>query len=73
MLPLKKPSNLYDTTIASQLLSMSEGYIGELSTLLNEAAIYAIKNGIEAITIKVLKSIDWVAPSSRKRQLDRLV
>lgn len=73
MLPLKKPSNLHDTTMASQLLSMSEGYIGELSTLLNEAAIYAIKNGIESITMKVLKSIDWIAPSSRKRQLDRLV
>ena len=73
MLPLKKSSNLHDTTMASQLLSMSEGYIGELSMLLNEAAIYAIKNGFEAITIKVLKSIDWVAPSSRKRQLDRLV
>jgi hypothetical protein len=73
MLPLKQPSNLQDTTMASQLLSMSEGYIGELSTLLNQAAIFAIENKTEAITAKVLKSMDWVPPLSRKRQLDRLV
>lgn len=72
LIPLKHPSNLQDNTIANQLLSMSEGYIGELSIILNEAAIFAIENKVETITAKVLESIDWVPPKSRKRQFDGL-
>ena len=54
-----------------RLFSMSEGYIGELSRLLNDAAVYAVKNNLEVITPAVLDKIDWITPSQRKRQLDR--
>ncbi|MCC2605613.1 TniB family NTP-binding protein [Planctobacterium marinum] len=73
VLPLKVPSMLHQNELARTLFSMSEGYIGELSTLLNQAAVYAIKNNIEQITPKVLKEINWVLPSRRKRQLDNVV
>jgi len=73
MLPLRKPSNLHAKSLAMQLFSMCEGYIGELSRLLNDAAVYAVKNNIEAITPIVLDKINWVTPSQRKRQLDKAI
>lgn len=72
LIPLKQASNLSEITLATRLFSMSEGYIGELSKLLNEAAVYAVNKNIEKITSTVLDSIDWVSPSDRKRQLDYL-
>lgn len=68
MLPLRNPSVLHDTTLASRLFSMSEGYIGELSKVLTEAAVVVVKNGQERIDRKALDSLDWVAPSERRHQ-----
>lgn len=65
-LPLKKPSNLTDTSIAVKLLSMSEGLIGELSDVLTKAAVKAIESGKEKIDQKVLKEIDFIPPVARK-------
>lgn len=70
MLPLKKPSALTQSSLASKLFAMSEGYIGELSRVLSEASIYAIEQKKEVIDLKALSAIDWVPPSKRKRQLD---
>lgn len=72
LLPLRKPSTLHETDLATILYSMSEGYIGELSRALNEASVLAIKTGEEYITPKILKALNWVSPSERKRQLDKL-
>lgn len=66
MLPLRKPSNLVETSLALKLLSMSEGVIGELSSALTKAAVKAVKNGSECINTKLLDSIDWIQPSDRK-------
>lgn len=73
MIPLKHASNLHHKSLAMRLFSMSEGYIGELSRLLNNAAVYAVKNKLESITPAVLDKIDWISPSQRKRQLDRAI
>lgn len=72
MLPLKQPSNLHETEIANRLYSMSEGYIGELSRLLTQAAVAAIQQQTEHVNIAILQSLNWIAPSERKRQLDKL-
>lgn len=71
MLPLREPSLLHGTTLSTKLFSMCEGYIGELSRLLNMAGVYAVESGKERIDEKVLNIIDWVSPSDRKRQIDR--
>ncbi|MCP9493371.1 MAG: TniB family NTP-binding protein [Pyrinomonadaceae bacterium MAG19_C2-C3] len=67
-LPLAKPSGLTDTSLATKLLSMSEGTIGELSTVLSRAAIQAIKSNQEHITLSGLERLNWIQPSERKRQ-----
>lgn len=68
MLPLAHQSNLADVSTAAKLLSMSEGIIGELSTVLSRAAIAAIQSGAERITMAELEKMDWVSPSERRRQ-----
>lgn len=71
MLPLHEPSVLYSTTLATKLFSMSEGYIGELSRLLTNAAVHAVKIGHERIDDRILNEIGWVPSSDRKRQIDQ--
>lgn len=73
MLPLRKASNLATKQLSTQLLSMSEGLIGELSLILQKAAIYAIRTHEEKITDKILTSIDWVVPSERRKNAERYV
>jgi hypothetical protein len=72
VLPLRSPSNLNKNDIPIKLLSMTEGLIGELSALLSIAAIMAIKSKTEQINMDLLNSIDWVAPSERKRTAEQL-
>lgn len=66
MLPLKKPSNLTDESLAIKLLSMSEGLIGELAAILAKAAEVGIRKNTEKIDLKILKQIPWVPPSDRR-------
>lgn len=70
MIPLKNPSELHNLEIAKQIFSMSEGYIGEISQIIQRAAVLAIQKGSEIISPSILKSIDWVPPSKRKFQFD---
>ena len=72
ILPLKKASNLIESSLASKILSLSEGTIGEISTIIKKAAIAAIKNGSECITKSLIDSIDYISPSDRKRQSELL-
>lgn len=71
ILPLHKRSILTKEALASRLYEMSEGYIGELSSVLTSAAEQAILNGSECITLTALKQIDWAPPSERKRHFSR--
>lgn len=67
VLPLRLPSGLASEEVASLILQRSEGTIGEISELLNTAAVQAIKSGDEQITTDILKSCDYVSPSHRKQ------
>ena len=73
LLPLKKPSDLIDDALAYKLLSMSEGTIGELSKVLKQAALLAIENGIERITLPLLNKLDYTPPSERMKYHRHLV
>lgn len=72
-LPLRRPSKLIEERMARKLLAMSEGSLGELSALLTAGAIYAVRSGSEKINHKVLAALDWVSPSERRLQAERLV
>jgi len=72
LLPLKEASNLHEKLIASKILAMSEGSIGEVSTLLNSATIYAVRQGEEKITEDVLNDCGYIAPDDRKEYASRV-
>lgn len=72
ILPLRNPSGLHDPMLAGKTLAMCEGTIGELSSLLNIAAIYAIRNGHEEITADILNACGYVSPSDRTQQAARV-
>lgn len=68
MLPLKKASFLHESKIAQQILTLSEGTIGEISTIIKKASILAIQQEVELINKRILDSIDYTSPSERKKQ-----
>ena len=72
-LPLREPSRLADKQVARKLLALSEGSLGELSSLLTAAAVYAVQTGAERIDEQSLAALDWVPPSERRRRAESLV
>ncbi|MDO9010362.1 MAG: TniB family NTP-binding protein [Gallionella sp.] len=76
IIPLRDPSNLIDKTMAMKLHAMSEGTIGELSTLINNAAVWAIRNTKagepERIDINALNKCGFIPPSLRKEVARKL-
>lgn len=67
-IPLRHPSNLIDGALADKIYSMSEGYLGEISSLVVDAAVKAVETGQEKIDKKILDRIGWVAPSDRRKE-----
>lgn len=67
VLPLRHASQLAAPALAGRIVDLCGGTIGEMSTLLNLAAIHAIKNGEERITLEVLDACGYIAPSMRKQ------
>jgi hypothetical protein len=72
LLPLREKSNLIEKELSYKILAMSEGTIGEVSRILKEAAVVAIENGYEKITLKTLDHISYISPSRRKREIESL-
>lgn len=66
MLPLKGVSALTERSLATRILAMSEGVIGEISALLVRAAVRAVERKTERIDAKLLDALDWTAPSERR-------
>ena len=66
VIPLKEVSLLHSKELAGVILQVSGGTIGEMSTLLNHAAIYAIKTGQEKITLDGITKCGYISPSERK-------
>lgn len=67
ILPLRNPSHLIENSIANNILSKSEGLLGEISRILELAAILAIESGIEKINNNIINNIDFTPPSERKK------
>lgn len=66
LIGLKHKSQLDQRDIAIEIMSMSEGWIGEVSEIIKCAAIASIKNKNEKITVELLRSLDWITPTKRR-------
>jgi len=67
VLPLAEESNLTEKEMATKLLDMSGGTIGELSKLIRRAAIETIRQGREKISLSLLEEVQWIPPDVRNR------
>ena len=67
-IPLRTPSNLTDGALADKIYSMSEGYLGEISRVLESAAVRAVETGLERIDKRLLDGIGWISPSDRRKE-----
>ena len=65
-LPLRRPSNLLDERFAKQVLARTDGSIGEISRLIERAAIQAIEDGTEHLTLEVVSTSNYRSPSERR-------
>lgn len=70
LIPLEKASTLTDPKMATRILALSEGTIGEICELLRQAGLYAIRSGTEQITDEVLGKCGYISPSSRRRPVE---
>ncbi|MFC0429909.1 TniB family NTP-binding protein [Kutzneria buriramensis] len=69
--PLRQPSPIATPEMASYLLARCEGTIGELTSLLTDAAVAAITSGQEAINQATLLAAAYAGPSERRRLFER--
>lgn len=70
VLPLKNKSNLTESKIASKILQLSDGLLGEISDILKQSAIYSIEHGSEKIDLNLIEMIienEIYVPASRRR------
>ncbi len=65
-IPLKQPSRLHSQEIASKLLYLSGGLLGELSEILNDAAVSSIRTGREYIDLDIINGLDRLPPHKRQ-------
>ncbi|MFF1818402.1 TniB family NTP-binding protein [Kribbella sp. NPDC058245] len=69
--PLHRPSPIATPDMTSYLLTRCEGTIGELATLLTEAATVAIVTGEESINQTTLQQAAYAGPTERRRLFER--
>lgn len=71
-MPLKRKSNLLEGNLPARILALSEGTIGEISTIIKLACKLAILNKEERITGRILDEIDYISPSKRKQLIEKI-
>ncbi|SFO50906.1 TniB protein [Pseudonocardia ammonioxydans] len=69
--PLRRRSPITTPEMTRYLIERSEGTIGELATLLCQAATVAITTGEEAINATTLGQADYLGPTERRRAFTR--
>ena len=66
LLPLKKEYSLVEKDIASKILSLTNGNIGEITKILKKSAIEAINSGDEKITLDLIKRLNFTHPDKKR-------
>jgi hypothetical protein len=53
--------------LATKILSLAEGVLGEIIAIITRAAVRAITSGTESITAQLIDDSGFIAPSQRRR------
>ena len=65
-LPLANPSRLSDEPMARLIFGLSEGLIGEIVSIVTDAAVRAIETGAERITAGAITDLEHIPLSKRR-------
>lgn len=66
LMPLKHDSELAFSDLAYDILALSEGTIGEITTIIRLSAIHAVKSGGEVLDQKAVENCGYIPPRRRK-------
>jgi hypothetical protein len=66
VLPLRRASGLAQAPLARKIMTLAEGILGEMITVVRAAAVHAITSGEERITLRTLDQLTFIAPSQRR-------
>lgn len=66
VLPLRLPSQLSRSSLASKIVSAAEGILGGILSVVRRAAIAAVKSGEEAISDRLIDESGFISPSDRR-------
>lgn len=69
--PLKHPIDLTEPALAKKILERSDGKIGEISTIIKKAVIWALQYRGEYLTEDVFDRIDYQSPAERRQEIER--
>ena len=67
LLPLRHASRLAAPALAEKILSVAEGVLGEVVSIVTRAAVLAITSNTEVITAKLIDQTGVISPSQRRR------
>ncbi|MBK6265695.1 TniB family NTP-binding protein [Marivirga sp. S37H4] len=67
ILPLREKSDLFQREIATKIISLTNGNIGEICNVIQKSAIKAIDLGIEKITLQVIENSNIQHPDEKKK------
>ena len=70
-MPLKKASNLTNPAISERILTLSEGILGEIATIITRSAYSAHICGEDEITENIVNIVDYKSPTERKKMFER--
>lgn len=70
-IPLAYPSGLSAEAIARAIFTLSEGLIGQIVAIVAEAAVLAVKDGCETISLETIRRLDHVPLSQRRNGMVR--
>jgi hypothetical protein len=73
ILCLRNESKLTEVRLATRILTMSEGFLGEIAKLLEISAKQAIRDGSERISVDLLESVVWISSSERRSKAAQLI
>lgn len=65
-MPLRNASGLHSPDLMMAIHARSESMLGDICSLVTEAACASIRSGVECITLEGISRLDWVPPSKRK-------
>ena len=67
VLPLREASYLSEPEMAHKILTLAEGVLGEIVSIVTRAAVRAVSSGAETITADLIDQTGFIAPSQRRR------